>query len=84
MAITDEFVCPNVRFLFFNGKKRYTVHYATALRTWYVFDEDTEEDCLAKFELPNKKRAMCNQHEASHYLEKYFASINSEYFASAF
>jgi hypothetical protein len=79
MAFTDQFVCPKVRFQFWNGKKIYTVMYSVALRTWYVFDEETEEYCLAKYEVGQTGENPIDLESASDYLNQYFESINSEY-----
>lgn len=69
MAIIDEFVCTEVRFTFFNGRKHYTVEYTPALRMWFVFDEDTRQDCLAKYELGKKETV--NLSKAWNYLDMY-------------
>lgn len=75
----NEFVCTEVRFKFWNGKKTYSAEYCPGLRTWYVFDEETTTNCLAKYELVKKTEIICYQNAAT-YLEKYFKSINSEAF----
>jgi hypothetical protein len=41
-----EYVCVNVRFYIWNGKQKYTVHYATALNKWYVFDGVSDSGAL--------------------------------------
>lgn len=84
MAFSDEFVCTKVRFTFFNGKKHYTVQYSPALRMWFVFDEDMESDCLAKFELKKREKVVCNQDKARWYLNTYFDSIESSSYASSY
>lgn len=52
----NNYVCVNSRFLFFDGKKRYTVEYMYGLATWYVFDGRKETDALF-FKKINPKRS---------------------------
>jgi hypothetical protein len=33
-----EYVCVNSRFLFFDGKNRYTVEYSYGIEKWFVFN----------------------------------------------
>lgn len=80
MAFTDQFVCTQVRFKFWNGKKIYTVQYSPGIRMWFVFDEETSENCLWKYELNKREAAICNHAEASEKLDLYFESIGSEFY----
>lgn len=84
MGYVNEFVCSKVRFKFWNGKKIYTVEYAPGLRMWFVFDEETESDCLAKFELKKREKVVCNYDKARYYLNTYFDSIKSEDYATTY
>lgn len=41
-----SYVCVNSRFLFFDGKNRYTVEYMYGLSKWFVFEEEKRTDAL--------------------------------------
>lgn len=71
MSIVNQFVCTKVRFAFFNGRKIYTVEYTPGLHMWFVFDEDMETNCLAKYELGKKEKAILSQDAAWAYLDRY-------------
>lgn len=43
-----EYLCVDARFLFFNGKLRYTVHFAYGLSQWFVFKDKEESNCVHK------------------------------------
>ena len=47
------YVTVDVKFLFFNGVKRYTVLYQFGISKWYVFRE--EENSVALFSKEDKK-----------------------------
>ena len=78
----NEFVCTEVRFKFWNGKKIYTVEYAPGIRIWFVFDEETQSDCLASYKLGKNEKAICDYFKAAEYLGQYFDSIHSPFFAT--
>lgn len=48
-----EYLSVSARFLFFNGKERYTVEYAYGLNSWYVFKNDETSDSVY-----NKKQKL--------------------------
>jgi hypothetical protein len=80
MSFNDQFICTQVRFKFWNGNKAYTVEYTPGLRMWFVFDEETRTDCLWKYELPKKAKPICTHSAARQWLDRYFESINSQYY----
>ena len=41
-----SYECVSARFLFFNGANRYTIEYAYALNSWYVFKDEMKSDAL--------------------------------------
>lgn len=84
MAFSDQFVCPEVRFKFWNGRKTYTVEYMPSTRTWYIFDEHTQSDRLAMFEIPKKSKALCDIQTACDYLNKYFDEKSGTCYASVY
>ncbi len=76
----NEFVCHEVRFKFWNGKKTYTVERCPSIRTWYIFDEDDRSNCLAKYDVAKNEKPVVTLEMATYYLQKYFDYINSEFY----
>lgn len=69
-----EYACPNARFLFFNGTKRYTVEYVFSISKWYVFYECKETDALYHREDKKTKFKNINKDEAENILYEYLDS----------
>jgi hypothetical protein len=72
----SEYVCTKVRFTFWDGKTLYTVEYTPSLRTWFIFDGDTESGCLEKYPLGKKDKAICNHTTAEEHLNKFLETKN--------
>ena len=67
-----EYVCTRVRFTFWDGKVLYTVEYCPSLRMWFVFWDNAETNCLAKYTLGKNEMPVCTQDKAHEYLNNYF------------
>lgn len=70
----EEYLCISSRFLFFDGKNRYTIEYTFGLEKWFVFKDDMQTDAVyfredkrIKFDKVNKYAA---QEILSEYLQK--------------
>jgi len=70
-----NYQCVSARFLFFNGKNRYTVHYAYGIQTWYVFEDDKESDALYNKKIQPLKSKSPNRDEAETILFEYLETI---------
>lgn len=70
-----EYVCVNARFLFFDGRNRYTVHYAYGLNTWYVFKDEMTENALWWKKINPSKNKSPNRIEAENILEEYLQTL---------
>lgn len=79
----EQFVCPEIRFKFWNGKKTYTVEICPRLRVWYVFDEETHDNCLFKYEMGKKEKTSFDLEYARRVLNSYFDSIESPFYATS-
>lgn len=66
--------CVDARFLFFNGKDRYTVEYAYALSTWFVFKDEMRTDALWKKINPESPRII-HRWKAESILEEYLDTL---------
>lgn len=84
MSIDNEFMCTTVRFKFWNSKTVYTVEYTPGLRMWFVFADETNENCLFKITLREKERVKCDFEKAQDVLNRYFESIKTEDYASLY
>lgn len=69
--IEMNFVCVGIRFLFFDGKNRYTVEYAYGLSKWYVFEEQKRTDALFIKDRTHPKSKSPNRDLAEEVLYEY-------------
>lgn len=70
-----EYQSVSARFLFFNGKKRYTVEYCYGLNKWYVFNEEEVSGSVYSKENKTVKWAEINRNEAEDVLYEYMKNI---------
>ena len=66
------YIVPTVRFLFFNGKDRYTVEYTFGLSKWFVFKEEKQTDAVFWKEDKKIKFDKVNKYSAEDILNEYF------------
>ena len=66
-----KFVNTDVRFLFFDGIKRYTVEYTFGLKKWFVFNEREQSNCI--FQKEDKRRGLkdINTYQAEDVLREF-------------
>lgn len=66
-----EYVCVEARFLFYNGKKRYTVEYSYGLAKWFIFNEEETSGAIYKKEDKKIKRNGVNNFSAEDILYEF-------------
>lgn len=69
-----EYQCVCARFLFYNGRDRYTVEYTYGLSTWYVFEDEKSTDALFSVEINPAKLKTPNRTEAENILNEFIES----------
>lgn len=70
-----NYVCVDVRFLFHNGIKQYTVEYAYGLSKWYVFEEEKRTDALFVKPRAHHKSKSPNRDLAEEVLYEYLNNL---------
>lgn len=78
MSFWDEYVCVEARFLFFNGKKEYTVEFSYGLNSWFVFNDHETSGCIYQKNIITKVRKTPARDSAADILEEYFESIKNK------
>lgn len=70
-----NYQCVSARFLFFDGQKKYTVEFAYALSTWYIFnEEDTTDSLWWKKVVPSNHKSP-NRINAEEILDDYLETL---------
>lgn len=72
-----EHICVNARFYFWDGKKGYTVEFAYALMTWYVFENKKEDETLFSKKIDPNKSNTPTRTEAEYILDEYLKKIKT-------
>lgn len=70
-----HYQCVHARFLFFDGKKRYTVEYSYGICKWFVFEDEKTTDALCVKSINPSKHKSPNRSEAQNILEEYIESL---------
>lgn len=66
-----EHECVTARFLFFNGKERYTIEFAYCLLTWYVFENENTSGALWSKKIDPSFNKSPNRDNAGDILDEY-------------
>lgn len=66
-----EYISPTARFLFFNGKDRYTVMFSFWLSKWFIFNNEEDTNALHWVEDKKIKGAAVNKFSAEAVLYDY-------------
>lgn len=71
-----EYVCTDAKFLFWDGKKQYTVQYCYGISRWYVFNNTEDTGAIHSKEDKKIKYSLINHLNAENILNEYLQSIN--------